>query len=361
MNKPEAGAEADTYKAFMSTLGSFDADAFSEAVYRRVKDVEHKARKLQHDARSYRDKAHALQKEAHDKIAYKHFKEGDLALFLPTRNQTTGAWAAFNVGFPHYFLREQEGHRLRSREWLLARITRVQERVVDLSKSLHQSRPKRDDASIGTVETESLHEDENDNPFDLSDGLRWYLIDAQEDKSGAPSTPGLGKSTVAANNVEAMADMATHARTVSKGGVLGSRSGLPSGIEGVSKTLSKSLESRRSSTGSRKALPFAIGVGRNRDSAHASETNSLRAAPADTPVATSPTHQHAANQGSTPTQVQAQPQAEVDAGAVAGAPAERVEDASTTSNGETRQDNDASTHEMQPPEVRHDIEALLGP
>lgn len=279
MNNSDQETETEKYQAFMSELGSFDMDAFSETVYRRVKDIEHMARKLQRDSRSYREKAHALQKEAHDKIAFKNFKEGDLALFLPTRNQTTGAWAAFNIGFPHYFLREQEAHRLRNREWLLARISRVQERVVDLSKSLHQQQS----SGTGAVETDSINDEENDNPFDLSDGLRWYLIEAHEDKPGAPSTPGLAKSTVAANTVEAMG---SNTRTASgKGLGLGGR---PTGIDGVSKTLSKSLESRRSSTSSRKAIPFAIG---GRGSALASEVNSIRAAAADTPVATSPTMQ----------------------------------------------------------------------
>ncbi|KAK5651735.1 hypothetical protein OQA88_11697 [Cercophora sp. LCS_1] len=283
MNNTDADAEAIKYEAYMTSVGTFDIDAFSDAVYRRLRDLEHMARKLQRDARAYREKAHGLQKEAHDKIAFKHFKEGDLALFLPTRNQTTGAWAAFNVGFPHYFLREQETHRLGNREWLVARISRIQERVVDLSKSLHHQAGVTRDG--GGAEVDSIHDEENDNPFDLSDGLRWYLIDAVEDKPGAPSTPGLAKSTVAANNVEAMAE-----RGVKK---LPGRGAISSGIEGVSKTLSKSLESRRSSTSSRKALPFAIGVVRGRDSPLASETNSLRAAAADTPTATSPTqHVH---------------------------------------------------------------------
>ncbi|CRK31239.1 hypothetical protein BN1723_014467 [Verticillium longisporum] len=189
MNSSEIGAEQNKYDAFMNKLGHFDMDQFAETIYRRVKDVEHLARKLQRDSRAYREKARSLQKDAHEKIAYKHFKEGDLALFLPTRNQSSGAWAAFNVGFPHYFLREQDNHRLRSREWLVARISRIEERVVDLSKSLHRQLP----------DTDSFN-DEDDNPFQLSDGLRWYMIDAVEDKAGAPSTPGLGKSTIATNN-----------------------------------------------------------------------------------------------------------------------------------------------------------------
>lgn len=271
MNNADQATESDKYQAFMSQLGAFDMDAFTETVHKRVKDIEHMARKFQRDARSYRDKAHALQKDAHDKIAFKNFKDGDLALFLPTRNQTTGAWAAFNIGFPHYFLREQEGHRLRNREWLLARISRIQERVVDLSKSYQGP-------SNGAAENESLDE-ENDNPFDLSDGLRWYLIDAHEDKPGAPSTPGLGKTTVAANKVDAVAEK-SHTRNVSgKGLGLVSR---PTGIDGVSKTLSKSLESRRSSTSSRRAMPFGLGA---KGSALASEANSVRATAESSPDA----------------------------------------------------------------------------
>ncbi|KAF4829421.1 Autophagy-related protein 11 [Colletotrichum tropicale] len=276
MNGSDADVESEKYEAFMTKLGSFDMDLFAETVYRRVKDVEHLARKLQRDARAYREKAHTLQRDSHEKIAFKHFKEGDLALFLPTRNQTAGAWAAFNVGFPHYFLRETDAHRLRSREWLVARITRIQERVVDLSKSL--TRP---------AETDSVNGEDDDNPFQLSDGLRWYLIDAHEDKPGAPATPGLGKSTIATNNVEAMADMHTHAQANGKDKHRVS----VNSIEGVSKALNRSLESRRSSSNSKKAIPFAVGAGGAallKGNALGSETNSLRAVAPETPTGTSP-------------------------------------------------------------------------
>ncbi|KAL2263855.1 hypothetical protein VTK26DRAFT_4764 [Humicola hyalothermophila] len=348
-NSLDVQAEATNYDAYISLFGSYDMDAFCEVLYRRVKDIEHMARKLQREARAYREKAHAFRKESNEKIAYKHFKEGDLALFLPTKNQTTGAWAAFNVGCPHYFLREQESHTLRNREWLVARISRIQERVVDLSKSLQ--RPSRTATKRTAADTEPSNDEENDNPFDLSDGLRWYLIDAVEDKAGAPSTPGLAKSTVAANNVEAMADMHTHGRARPKTGGLTGRGGATSGIEGVSKTLSKSLESRRSSTGSRKALPFAIGVAKGRDSAVASETNSLRAAPTDTPAATSLTQQHTATQG-IPQNLSPQPSAQT---------AEALTEGNDDNN---RKPADVGpSHEQPQPriEVRNDLDVLMGP
>lgn len=270
----DATAEGEKYDAFMTKLGNFNMELFSDTIYHRIKEVEHKARKWQREARSYRDRAVTMQKDSQDKIAFKHFKEGDLALFLPTRNQQAGAWAAFNVGFPHYFLREQDSHRLRQREWLVARISRIQERVVDLSKSLQTG-----------AEADSVNGEENENPFQLSDGLRWYLIDAQEYKPGAPATPGMGKSTVAANTVEATANIHTH-----KASGKGKARDISRSIEGINKTLSKSLESRRSSSSSKRTHPFA-GAGAQallRGSALASETNSLRAATSETPAGTSP-------------------------------------------------------------------------
>jgi autophagy-related protein 11 len=226
MDAQTSEAEAEQFSAYLNAISRLDLDMVSEAITRRLKEVEHLARKLQKDARAYRDKSHRFQSEAHEKIAYRSFKEGDLALFLPTKNQVTRPWAAFNVGAPHYFLREQDSHKLRTRDWLLARISKVEERVVDLSKSM-----------AGISDAGSF-DDGTENPFQLSDGLRWYLLDAAEEKPGAPSTPGLGKSTVASAHVDA------------KGSMLHSR--VKKSNSGASKTLSKSLASRRSSSNSKK-------------------------------------------------------------------------------------------------------------
>lgn len=356
MNAEDTTTEREQFEAYMAGPGNFDIDRFSDAVYRRIKEIEHTARKMTRDARSYRERAHSIAKEAHDKIAFKHFKEGDLALFLPTRNQTTGAWAAFNVGCPHFFLREQEGHRLRSREWLVARITRIQERVVDLSKSLQST---TNNAATSEGETDSVATgDEFDNPFDLSDGLRWWLIDAHEDKPGAPSTPGLGKSTVAANNVAAVADMHNaHSRTLSKSKtkLLGGLGSSTSGIEGVSRTLHKSLESRRSSTSSKKAHAFNLGSGSGgtaKGSALASETNSLRAAPPDSPAVESPTMGQSSVGPSGETR--GQPQQE-GSGAKNGTGDVKGKAVADKESGSRRQSNEVRTHD------HHVVDSLLGP
>ncbi|KAI9875378.1 MAG: oligomeric, coiled-coil, peripheral membrane protein, partial [Pleopsidium flavum] len=242
MHAEDSDTEAERYAAYLDKVGSFNMDAFMETIVKRVKETEHMARKWQKEARAYRDKSHRAQSEAHDKIAFRSFKEGDLALFLPTRNQATRPWAAFNVGAPHYFLREQDSHKLRTRDWLLARISKVEERVVDLSKSINGFNPASSDRrSIGEVSDGGASVDD-ENPFELSDGLRWYLLDAAEEKPGAPTTPGLAKSTVASAHVDA------------KGSIRMKKS---TNGNGASKTLTKSLDSRRSSTNSKKGVALA--------------------------------------------------------------------------------------------------------
>lgn len=196
MEANDSDAESEKYAQYLSSIGMFDLDAFSDAIVKRVKEAEHVARRWQKEAKAYREKSHRYHAEAHEKIAFKSFKEGDLALFLPTRNQATRPWAAFNVGAPHFFLKEQESHKLRNRDWLLARISKVEERVVDLSRSTSSLDANPSVAS----DTASLGEDEN--PFKLSDGLRWYLLEAFEEKPGAPATPGLSSSTVGMSKLD---------------------------------------------------------------------------------------------------------------------------------------------------------------
>jgi len=245
MHNEDSEAESEKYEAYMNAIGSFDVESFCEVITKRIKDMESTAKKYSKDARAYRDKSHMAQKEAHEKIAFKNFKEGDLALFLPTRNQATGAWAAFNVGAPHYFLREQDSHKLRTRDWLLARIHKIEDRVVDLSKSMSGAHLHPSDGRSFGEASNGGDSFEDDNPFDLSDGLRWYLIDAAEEKPGAPSTPGLGKSTVASAHIDATGSIRRPKKSSS------------GGVEGINKTLSKSLDSRRSSNNSKKSVPAA--------------------------------------------------------------------------------------------------------
>lgn len=242
-NSDDPADEASRFAKFMEEMQSFDLNVLSEAVVKRVKEIEHTARKWQRETRAYRDKSHRAQSEAHEKIAFRSFKEGDLALFLPTRNQATRPWAAFNVGAPHFFLREQDSHKLRTRDWLLARISKVEERVVNLARSLDGGNTANDRRSIGDGSDGGASFDD-ENPFELSDGLRWYLLDAAEEKPGAPINIGLSKVTVASANVDA------------KGSIRMKKS---TDGSGATKNLTRSLDSRRNSANSRKGTVVLSG------------------------------------------------------------------------------------------------------
>ncbi|KAH8732362.1 Taz1-interactin-like proteing factor 1 [Phaeosphaeriaceae sp. PMI808] len=244
--------EDQRYQELMHKLDLFNLETFSDAVAKRMRDMEHTARKWQKEARAYRDKSHRFQAEAHEKIAYRSFKEGDLALFLPTRNAVHRPWAAFNVGAPHFFLREQDSHRLRGKEWLVARISKVEERIVDLSKALDSgARASIDGQSIASSNAASL---DDDNPFELSDGLRWYLLDATEEKPMAPGTPGIkGAVTIKSSLETGQGEM--------------QRAKKKSSMDPATQ-LGKSLDSRRSSGTSKKSMPVVGG----RPSAEASST-----------------------------------------------------------------------------------------
>lgn len=258
--------ESQKYEDFIKDIQAFNMDAFSEAIIKRVKESDHIARKWQREAKAYREKFHRTQSEAHEKIAFRSFKEGDLALFLPTRNQATRPWAAFNVGAPHYFLREQDTHKLRTRDWLLARISKIEERVVDLSRSINGTHAPSDRLSIGERSDGGASFDD-ENPFELSDGLRWYLLDAAEEKPGAPTTPGPAKSTVASANVDAKGSIQHHKKS--------------SNDHLATKTLTKSLDSRRSSSNSKKSLIGVAANAANRNSIVEGDASSLRAQDGD--------------------------------------------------------------------------------
>lgn len=65
--------------------------------------------------------------KSRQKISYRAFGSGDLALFLPTRNAYSPAWAAFNVGAPHYFLL-MDGVETEGKDFLIGRIQDITEK-----------------------------------------------------------------------------------------------------------------------------------------------------------------------------------------------------------------------------------------
>ncbi|KAJ7635889.1 hypothetical protein B0H17DRAFT_1164119 [Mycena rosella] len=130
----------------LEALRAFDHDTFLEAITKTGATI----RKWQKQCKEYRERAKG-------KISFRNFAKGDLALFLPTRNSVSKPWAAFNVSFPHYFL-QATGHlaeQLKTREWIVARITSITERVVD-------------------------HNDPTSNPYGLGDGVKYYMLEVED-------------------------------------------------------------------------------------------------------------------------------------------------------------------------------------
>jgi autophagy-related protein 11 len=128
----------------IEVLRSFDHAGYLQAITKTGSTI----RKWQKQCKIYRERAKG-------KISFRDFAVGDLALFLPTRNSPLRPWAAFNgadthpnevvtlallllkmlaaVSFPHYFLQPPDhlNEQLQTREWVVARITSIVERVVD--------------------------------------------------------------------------------------------------------------------------------------------------------------------------------------------------------------------------------------
>ncbi|KAG5338847.1 hypothetical protein C0989_005837 [Termitomyces sp. Mn162] len=135
----------------LESLRAFDHDHFLEAIAKPGSTI----RKWQKQCKEYRERAKG-------KISFRNFAKGDLALFLPTRNSVSKPWAAFNGVFLSIVgkrLRsEATGHlaeQLKTREWIVARITSITERVVD-------------------------PQDPNSNPYGLGEGVKYYMLEVED-------------------------------------------------------------------------------------------------------------------------------------------------------------------------------------
>ncbi|KAG1902186.1 putative peripheral membrane protein [Suillus fuscotomentosus] len=180
-----AGAQADEPPPIdpsdllgaLESLRAFDHDHFLEAVGRTGSII----RKWQKQCKEYRERAKG-------KISFRNFAKGDLALFLPTRNSISKPWAAFNVSFPHYFLLATGhlGEQLKTREWIVARITSITERIVD-------------------------SKDPSSNPYGLGDGVKYYMLEV-EDWTQAGQ---MNKRRPAGRKVSALSDPETDRKTSS--------------------------------------------------------------------------------------------------------------------------------------------------
>lgn len=139
--------------------GGGSALGFVAAVSKRFRDVEGFAKKLTKENRTKLLELSKLGQKLRTKISMNDFQVGDLVLFLPTRidhklaAEAGQTWAAFNFGLPHYFLRVDPKHDLRDKDWMVGR--------------------------IGSISSHTVG-DSDDNPFQLSEGVKWFYIEATE-------------------------------------------------------------------------------------------------------------------------------------------------------------------------------------
>ncbi|CDH55094.1 autophagy-related protein 11 [Lichtheimia corymbifera JMRC:FSU:9682] len=133
-----------------------DPVKFVNRIREKVKEAHDMSRRWK---REYKEKYSKLASNSRDKIAFRNFQVGDVALFLPTRNSTGKPWAAFNINAPHYFLKPSDTieQQMQHREWMVARITSITELTVT--------------------------SDPQSNPYGLADGLTYYHLEVENWKS----------------------------------------------------------------------------------------------------------------------------------------------------------------------------------
>ncbi|KAK4046782.1 oligomeric, coiled-coil, peripheral membrane protein [Microbotryomycetes sp. JL221] len=172
---PEPDYDAAELEVLLEEVREHEAEALTEAVRTKIEQLTSTIRKYIKEARTYRDKAQRSAVAATDKLAFRNFTQGDLALFLPTRNSTVPIWAAFNINFPHHFLsaRGPVAEQIKTREWLVARITTIHENVVDAKVSLGATSVSRGSESDDATQAPS------NNPFGLAAGTKYFLLDVE--------------------------------------------------------------------------------------------------------------------------------------------------------------------------------------
>ncbi|KAI8145007.1 hypothetical protein BJV82DRAFT_604492 [Fennellomyces sp. T-0311] len=172
----------------LQVIGTIDSVKFVGGIRSKVRDAHDLTRRWKQEYKELREKYNKVSSSGREKIAFRNFQVGDVALFLPTRNSTGKPWAAFNINAPHYFLKpsNSDAQQIITREWLVARITSITEHVVNAA-------------------------DPQSNPYGLSDGLTYYHLEVEnwkhsrhrrshKSQKGKASTKGKEPDTMAASS-----------------------------------------------------------------------------------------------------------------------------------------------------------------
>ena len=177
----DAEADGATLETTLEALRAFDVSEMYDEVKGKLDSLNVVVRKWQKAWKSANEKANKANAASKDKIAFKNFQVGDLALFLPTRssNLAPKPWAAFNISAPHFFLNAKGplAEQLNTKEWIVARITTINAQVVPAANG-----GKTEDGDESTADS---------NPFRLPEGVRFFLLDADTYSGHGPAAPSL--------------------------------------------------------------------------------------------------------------------------------------------------------------------------
>lgn len=140
---------------------------FLNAVSKRFRDVEGFAKRQTKENKLKQQEIGKLLARLDTKISMNGFQINDLVLFLPTRidrnndefQEDSQPWAAFNIGAPHYFLLVEDHAKITNKDWMVGRVKSIKENKV----------------------TEDNVDKIDLNPFQLSVGVMWYMISADEE------------------------------------------------------------------------------------------------------------------------------------------------------------------------------------
>lgn len=166
----EADPRFATAEVVLEALKAAEMPYAQDEARNKLDSVTKYVKKWMKAYRTLNEKYRVAQELSRKRIAYQNFTVGDLCLFLPTRNDTSASkpWAAFNVGSPHHFLNKESAmiEQRKNRDWVLSRITSISEKVTNSA------------------------EGESGNPFNLPDGMRYFVLDADHENISFVGTPG---------------------------------------------------------------------------------------------------------------------------------------------------------------------------
>ncbi|CAG8458641.1 3546_t:CDS:10 [Diversispora eburnea] len=137
----------DRYETLVTLTSKVNLAKINGMIRKMPADAKALAAKEKKSKKQYKEKYEKISQDSKEKLTFKNFKVGDLALFLPTRFNNN--WSAFNV--KNHFLRvtDKISERL-NRDHIVAQITEITEYIAN-----------------------------NENPFGLTNGIKYYLLDVE--------------------------------------------------------------------------------------------------------------------------------------------------------------------------------------